>query len=53
MSGFPLYFIFQVLSMGTAELCKSILTVALVILVPQLGLINFSIAQVRILFPWL
>lgn len=35
----------KVLSMGTGELCKSILTVTLVLLIPQLGLINFSIAQ--------
>ena len=34
--------------MGTGELCKSMLTVTLVLLIPQLGLINFSIAQVGI-----
>ena len=32
--------------MGVAELCKSVLTVLLVLGVPQLGLINFSIVQV-------
>ena len=34
--------------MGAGELCKSILTVTLVLLIPRLGLINFSIAQVSI-----
>ena len=32
--------------MGVAELCKSVLTVVLVLLIPQLGLVNFSMVQV-------
>ncbi|XP_053375538.1 protein RFT1 homolog isoform X2 [Mercenaria mercenaria] len=49
----PLYIVGQkcmfvklkVLSAGIAELCKCLLTVVLVIFLPQLGLINFAIAQ--------
>lgn len=50
----PLYIVGQkcmfvklkVLSAGIAELCKCILTVILVIFLPQFGLVNFAVAQV-------